>query len=209
LTSRRQEIHQKLSSRQEEIQGRVKELARRADTLKDLIDRLVAEEEARLAAHRPSKKPDGTPAAKAVPEEPVRTGPAFASLTGKLSLPAQGPVIHTFGDKRSPGGRDKGITIQTRSGAQVVAPYDGKVVFAGSFRGYGLILIIDHGQGYHTLLAGFGSVDAAAGQWLLAGEPVGTMISDTGQKPQLYVELRKKGQPVNPLSWFAQNKVNG
>jgi septal ring factor EnvC (AmiA/AmiB activator) len=93
----------------------------------------------------------------------------------------------------------------------VVAPYDGQIVYAGAFRGYGEILIIEHGGRYHTLLAGLERVDAVAGQWILAGEPIGIMGSPQERSPELYLELRHAGQPVNPLPWLAttDNKVQG
>nr|WP_242480579.1 peptidoglycan DD-metalloendopeptidase family protein [Rhodovibrio sodomensis] len=129
---------------------------------------------------------------------------------------------------RRAGGRvsAKGIEIVTRPGAQVVAPYDGKVVYAGPFRGYGRILIIEHGGRYHSLLAGLERIDAVVGQWVLAGEPVGVMAGGAtaggtgaggqinppaGRTPKLYVELRRTGQPINPLPWLARtgDKVRG
>ena len=93
----------------------------------------------------------------------------------------------------------------------MVAPYDGQVVYAGPFRGYGQILIIEHGESYHTLLAGIERIDAVEGQWVLAGEPVGTMERQGTELPKLYLELRHAGQPINPLPWLANfdNKVQG
>ena len=109
------------------------------------------------------------------------------------------------------GTTSKGLTIRTRPDAQVVAPYDGQVVFAGLFRGYGQILIIEHSEGYHTLLSGLSRIDAVPGQWILAGEPVGVMGSREGSAPELYVELRRNGRPINPLPWLAlhNGKVSG
>ena len=88
----------------------------------------------------------------------------------------------------------------------MIAPFDGVVAFAGAFRGYGQLLIIEHSEGYHTLLAGLGRVDGEVGQRVLAGEPVGVMAtSETDGAPSssLYVELRRDGQPINPLPWLA------
>ncbi len=92
-----------------------------------------------------------------------------------------------------------------------MAPYDGLVVFAGPFRGYGRILILEHGEGYHTLLAGLTRIDTVLGQWLAAGEPVGLMEKEDRDAPVLYVELRRNGQPINPLPWLAsqKDKVSG
>ena len=101
----------------------------------------------------------------------------------------------------------KGITLETRRRAQVITPYDGVVLFAGPFRGYGQLLIIEYGDGYHILLAGMDRIDAAVGQSLLAGEPVGTMTD--ASSPELYVELRHDGQPINPLPWLTAGKGKG
>jgi septal ring factor EnvC (AmiA/AmiB activator) len=92
----------------------------------------------------------------------------------------------------------------------VVAPWDGRVEFAGPFRGYGQILIIEHGDGYHSLLAGLERIDVAVGQALVAGEPVGVVKSGEG-KPSLYLELRRHGQPIDPLPWLSlrDEKVTG
>ena len=87
----------------------------------------------------------------------------------------------------------------------MIAPHDGRIEFAGKFRTYGQLLIISHGDGYHTLLAGMENINSIVGQWVLKGEPVGQMSNETGlsnSKQKLYVELRQKGKPVNPLPWM-------
>ena len=84
--------------------------------------------------------------------------------------------------------------------AQVTSPFDGSVIFAGPFRGYGNLIIIDHGQGYLTLLAGLESMDVDVGQMLLAGEPVGQMPDS--KEAKLYVELRHNNHPIDPMAWF-------
>jgi murein hydrolase activator len=129
-----------------------------------------------------------------------------------LIMPVRGQLVVFFGQQ--PTGAEsvsKGISIATRAQAQVVAPYDGQIVYAGEFRGYGQILIIEHGGRYHTLLAGLERIDAVVGQWILAGEPIGIMGSPQERSPELYLELRHAGQPVNPLPWLAttNNKVQG
>jgi septal ring factor EnvC (AmiA/AmiB activator) len=136
----------------------------------------------------------------------------FSAAHGQLAMPARGPVVKSFGAREAYGVTAKGITIKTRAGAEVVAPYDGKVVFAGEFRGYGRILIIEHSEGYHSLLSGLSRIDAVAGQKVLAGEPVGVMgQSDDGNGPELYVELRRNGRPIDPSPWLASQtgKVSG
>ena len=86
-----------------------------------------------------------------------------------------------------------------------------QVVYAVPFRRYGQILIIEHGGRYHTLLAGLDRIHAVVGQWLLAGEPVGVLGSPQSGHPELYFELRRAGQPNNPLPWLATtgDKVRG
>jgi septal ring factor EnvC (AmiA/AmiB activator) len=127
-------------------------------------------------------------------------------------MPARGRLIINYGAQEAGEATgSKGISIETRAFAQVVAPYDGRIAYAGAFRGYGQILIIEHGGRYHTLLAGLDRIDAIAGQWVLAGEPVGLMGRAENNDPMLYLELRRTGQPINPLPWLAttDSKVQG
>ena len=133
-------------------------------------------------------------------------------MRASLTVPVRGEVVRLYGQEGDlPGATSKGISIRSRAGAQVVAPFDGKIAYAGPFRGYGLILIIDHGERYHTILAGFDRIDAVVGQWVLAGEPVAQMGDPAGRNPELYLELRRTGQAINPLPWLATNddKVRG
>ena len=141
----------------------------------------------------------------------VRAFPQGAAIP-LLIMPVRGQLVLAYGQQ--PTGAEaasKGISIATRTQAQVVAPYDGQVVYAGAFRGYGQILIIEHGGRYHTLLAGLERIDAVTGQWILAGEPIGIMGGPQERSPELYLELRHAGQPVNPLPWLAttDDKVQG
>lgn len=135
----------------------------------------------------------------------------FSQAQGRLAFPAQGRMVQAFGERLSTGGDARGITLETQPAAQIVAPYDGQVVFAGPFRDYGQLLIIEHGEGYHMLLAGFERIDSAVSQTLLAGEPVGVMARPTEGSPRLYIELRHDGRPINPLPWLATpiGKVSG
>jgi septal ring factor EnvC (AmiA/AmiB activator) len=146
-------------------------------------------------------------------DEEFAVGSSITLAQGNLRMPASGKVVTLFGEKsRGPDGltvnRSKGIEISTREKAQVVSPFDGKVVFAGPFRGYGRLLIIEHGEGYHSLIAGFDRLDSVVGQYLLAGEPVGIM-GETA--PKLYLEMRQDGEAINPLPWLASKngKVSG
>jgi septal ring factor EnvC (AmiA/AmiB activator) len=162
--------------------------------------------------------PSGT---SLVPGNAGRIKPAipFVSAQGKLPLPAQGRRALAFGDRTQYGGQSKGMVIETRYAAQITSPCDGWVVYAGEFRSYGQLLIINAGGGYHVLLAGLSQIDVRSGQFVLAAEPVGTMSG--GQRntpasaqvsgPVLYVEFRKDGRPIDPGPWWAsgQQKVQG
>jgi len=135
----------------------------------------------------------------------------FAAARGTMPFPARGRLTERFGERTTFGTLARGVTIETQSGAQVIAPHDGRVVFAGPFRSYGQLLIIAHGERYHILLAGLSRVSGVVGQRVLAGEPVGWMSEGDGVKPLLYVEVRRDGEPVNPLAWLAASdgKVSG
>ncbi|MEO3428165.1 peptidoglycan DD-metalloendopeptidase family protein [Pelagibius sp. CAU 1746] len=184
------------------------------------LERQQAEAAARAAA----KAQQAREAAEAASRQVEQDNPQVARLTrpaslrpfpeagASLTVPVRGEVVRLYGqDSDTPGSTDKGISIRARPGAQVVAPFDGKIAYAGPFRGYGLILIIDHGGRYHTILAGFDRIDAVVGQWVLAGEPVARMGDTAGSSPELYLELRRTGQAINPLPWLATNddKVRG
>lgn len=134
---------------------------------------------------------------------------SFSQARGRLTLPVHGRIIRKFGDRDDIGSRSQGLTLLTRATAEVVAPHDGHIAFSGPFRDYGVILIIAHGEGYHTLLAGLAETYVDVGQALLAGEPVGHM--GDGKNRTLYVELRRNGEAINPHPWWASNggKVSG
>lgn len=125
----------------------------------------------------------------------------FARAKGHLTRPVRGNVVTEYGQMVSNGVTSKGIIYKTRPSAQVIAPYDGTVIFSGPFKGYGNIIIVEHGDGYLSLLAGLGNIDCELGQMLLAGEPVATMPDNNNAK--LYLEIRKDRHPINPSPWIA------
>ncbi|MGX9964626.1 murein hydrolase activator EnvC family protein [Roseomonas sp. F4] len=122
--------------------------------------------------------------------------------SGGRALPVTGRIATNWGDA-APGGPHRGLTYAAASGARVVSPCQGRAVYAAPFRSYGLLLIVDCGGGYHFVLAGMDRLDAAAGQRLLAGEPIGILGGSGASGGSLYVELRRNGQPVDPRPWFA------
>ena len=122
--------------------------------------------------------------------------PAPASGLGRYLLPLAGRLIAGFGDLQPGLPRSRGISIAARAGAQAVAPAAGRVAFAGPYRGYGNIVIIEHPGGWTTLVTGLGQLDARIGQRLVAGSPLG--VAGPG-KPLVGLELRRNGEPVDPL----------
>lgn len=147
---------------------------------------------------------------------------AFADARGLLPRPANGRYVRRFGEKDELGGTSQGISISTRPSAQVNSPTDGWVVYAGPFRSYGQLLIINAGGGYHILLAGMERIDVQLGQFVLAGEPIAGMatpqLASAGGEgigsalPVLYIEFRKDGTPIDPAPWWAASsdqKVDG
>jgi murein hydrolase activator len=228
-----------------QIKQAVSDQAQTVTDLSELMDRLdaqiakveVAQYDAEIAAEkalraREQQQALATPANENVVEiKPESTKVAFASpdrlkpampfdaAKGSLRLPAQGRRVKRFGDADAAGGTVKGISLQTRAEARITAPADGWVVYAGEFRSYGQLLIINAGGGYHVLLAGMSRIDVSLGQFVLAGEPIAVMGNsaapsqgvDDSSRPVLYVEFRKDGRPIDPDPWWAEasEKVQG
>lgn len=202
------------------------ELAARAGSLKELIAGMEAQAETLDAERRAAEAKrlrDIELASLPVPQA-NRLGAQglFGSLRGRLAPPAGGKAVLRFGEENDNGSVMQGDTLATQSAAIVAAPADASVLYAGPFRSYGQLLILNAGDGYHIVLAGMERIDVAQGQSVLAGEPVGVMGATQvasaapviGQEagPQLYVEFRKDGQPVDPAPWWAKNpgrKRNG
>ena len=204
-------------------------LARQTESLKELIGKLNQEATARAARELAARAAREAAAAnREAPDSRLPTatpmlGPAvaFASAKGTLPLPVNGTKIRDFGNNDRIGGTEKGLSVATRESAQVTAPCDGWVVYAGPFRSYGQLLILNAGGGYHILLAGMERISVELGQFVLTGEPVAIMGG--GQKtastaavgfsqPILYIEFRKDGTPVDPGPWWAiteSEKVRG
>jgi septal ring factor EnvC (AmiA/AmiB activator) len=203
--------------------ARAAELAKKADNLRDLIAGLEKSlAPATRAAREEAIRKAGRQALAAL-HDPGRLAPAvaFTSLRGQIPVPVNGVKLKDFGAPDGVGGLEKGVSIATRAGAQVTSPADGWVVYAGPFRSYGQLLILNAGGGYHILLAGMDRISVDLGQFVLTGEPVAVMgngsriaaILATGSsQPVLYIEFRKDGAPVDPGPWWAAGegeKVRG
>jgi septal ring factor EnvC (AmiA/AmiB activator) len=197
-------------------------LAQQVDNLKDLIAKLEQGLNPQTRELREAGRSDNRPALSAF-RDPGRLAPAvaFASLRGRMPIPVNGVKLKEFGAPDANGGSEKGISIAARAGAQVTAPADGWVVYAGPFRSYGQLLILNVGGGYHVLLAGMDRISVDLGQFVLTGEPVAVMgngshiaaiLAAGSSQPVLYVEFRKDGVPVDPGPWWAAGegeKVRG
>lgn len=182
--------------------AKLAKLAREATSLRDLVEKLEAKAaEERAEAERLARLQDA-PVPVPRPTAPL-DGKEFASAQGTLPYPVTGRIKVRFGEVEGVG-HARGIRIDGRAGGQVVAPHDGQIVFAGPFRGYGQLLIIAHGGGYHSLIAGMQVLTAEVGQKVLSGEPVGTLGDGTSGPTELYLELRQGGKPVDPEPWLAK-----
>jgi len=227
LIADKKALSQKYIADSRKTARQVAKLSDKARSLRSLIDRLEQEKkrQAKIKAKQPPRKPP--------PRKPQRPsqgqdtggeaedddndleivlgkppeGKPIAKAKGELARPAVGKIVRRYGQKEKLGGKHKGISIKTRKSARVVATYDGQIAFAGPFRGYKQLLIIDHGAGYHTLLTGMDRIDVSVGQWLLSGEPVGVMAAGASKRKNLYFELRKNGAPINPLPWIRQRNA--
>lgn len=219
LLTQRRALAVRTDQQLKDTQVRIRGLAEQAGDLRALIASL----------NEDAKAPGTRNAGQVVTNQIASAGAARSApldgLRGMLTLPANGELISPFGSADGAGGRSPGIYLQTRPGSQVTSPCDGKIMFAGPFRGYGQMLIIAANGGYHVLLAGLTSIDGIVGQVVLAGEPVGKMGArapgrqdvQQGQASKglggdrLYIEFRRNGVPVDPAPWFAalREKVSG
>ena len=203
-------------------------LSRQVESLQGLITKMEQElKSAAKAAATASLQgapaaPGGKPNLGAL-KDPARLTPAiaFASAKALFAFPVNGRKIRDFGGSDGAGGVEKGISLATKPGAQVTTPCDGWVVYAGPFRSYGQLLILNAGGGYHVLIAGMERISVNIGQFVLTGEPVATMgstsqvasiLATTASQPVLYVEFRKDGTPIDSGPWWAASegeKVRG
>ncbi|HEX2654470.1 MAG TPA: peptidoglycan DD-metalloendopeptidase family protein [Xanthobacteraceae bacterium] len=219
LTDERQKKQAETEKALQAEQQRAIALSRQADNLKELIAKLEQEIPSAARASADAKASGDAAAIK----DTGRLAPAiaFASAKGVLPMPVNGVKIRDFGSSDGLGGTEKGLWVASRAAAQVTAPCDGWVVYAGPFRSYGQLLILNAGGGYHVLLAGMERISVDLGQFVVTGEPVAVMgggpqsaaaVAIGSSQPVLYVEFRKDGTPIDPSPWWATNdseKVRG
>ncbi|MEM7214686.1 MAG: peptidoglycan DD-metalloendopeptidase family protein [Pseudomonadota bacterium] len=209
------------------------ELAAQAGSLNELIANLETEIESSRAAAEAARKAEAerelreqeriAAAQKYKLEDsfsdPGRLAPAIAfnKTKGLLPLPVNGVAVSEFGENDGAGSANKGLSLEARENSRVISPADGWIVYAGPFRTYGQLLIINAGAGYHVVMAGMEDINVLPGQFVIVGEPVGKMgaqqVAGVGQidvsttKPILYVEFRKDGKSIDPAPWWAQTNL--
>ncbi len=220
LSAKRQE-RDKTAAELAQEKARSQELAAKAGTLKELIADLEREiESARTAAAKSREAERQARLDQSERQDPFsdpgRLAPAvaFEDTKGRLPRPVSGEMVRDFGQEDEFGSLTQGQSITTRAGSRVTSPSDGWVVYAGPFRSFGQLLILNTGGGYHVLLAGMDRIDAELGQFVLAGEPVGVMgttkwasastIGLGSSQPILYVEFRKDGSAIDPTPWWVR-----
>lgn len=233
LVEARQKAMSEVERALETERKKAAELARQASTLKDLIAAMEREVgSARRGAEAARRADEDRQKTAALPRETgkspfadrSRTAPAvaFADARGLLPLPVSGRLAKKYGDKDEFGGLERGLSIATAAGAAVASPCDCWVSFAGPYRTYGQLLILNAGAGYYIVLAGMERINVEVGQFVQVNEPVAVMgdgsartataIAIGAKQPILYVEFRKDGTAIDPAPWWVkseQEKVRG
>jgi septal ring factor EnvC (AmiA/AmiB activator) len=192
----------RLDARYQDRRSREQALGRDARALEQLLGRLRAAAEARENARREAaaraarERADGVRAASPVP----RTA---APQVGGLGWPASGALLAGFGARMPDGRRSDGLLIGTSAGSPVKSVAAGTVVYAEWMTGYGLLLIVDHGNGYMSLYAHNDALLKSAGEAVRQGDTIATVGTSGGHgRPALYFELRRNGAPVDPATWL-------
>lgn len=184
----RQKIFSELDKDVQKAQKKRKSLAQKIHDLEDLVTSME-EERKNFSTSTSTQK------------HYYRSSRLFADNKGKIAMPVRGKTVTKYGKKKGKNTTTRGTTIETAAGALVTAPFAGEVIFTGPFLKYGDIIILHHEEGFHTLLAGLKEIDVYSGQFLLEGEPIGSMGLKSKEN-RLYIELRKNNQPINPADWI-------
>jgi len=206
-------------------------LAAQARSLREFVERIEREIDAASRAAESARKAIATETreqrerlAALSLRDPARLAPQipFAEARGLLAWPVAGSQSRGFGAADGVGGTTRGISVRTRAGAIVSAPSDAWVMYAGPFRSFGQLLILNAGGGYYLLLAGMTRIDVTLNQFVLAGEPLAVMgesaaaaesvVGAGNGEPVLYIEFRKDGVSIDPTPWWTKSqgeKVRG
>ncbi len=199
LAAKAGSMQELMASLEAEI-GSVRDAQRRAREL----DKQRAEENDGASSFDPNRLPDKNRIAPAF---------AFSSLKGRLALPVRGDVVGAFGDAQGGGRKAQGMTVVARPNALVTAPADGWIIFAGKFRSFGQMVILDVGENYRIVMTGMEKVNVRPGQFVVAGEPVAEMgatriasaaaLSLETEGPTLYIEFWQNKNPIDSRSWWS------
>ena len=193
-----------------DLENQIEAVQKAAEAARIAEEKRKAEEQDRIFAARETQKSDAF-------SDTGRIAPAisFEAAKGLLPLPVAGLQLAGFGEDDGAGDVTNGVSLETRENTRVIAPADSWILYAGPFRSYGQLLIMNAGQGYHVVLAGMDKINVQPGQFVLVGEPVGTMgsqrVASTGvvdinsTNPILYVEFRKDGKSIDPAPWWSVN----
>jgi len=198
--------------------ARAAELASKAKSLEDLLaalDKKKRDDEARQLAEARAAEQAAAEAKRKQDELIMQSALPLSAARGKLALPVNGRITRHFGDDTGLGTSLQGMAIGTEPNMNVISPVAAKVEFAGPFRSYGELLILNAGEGYLVLLAGMKQISVELGQTVKAGEPLGQMgdgpsnlavLGETAKIPELYVEFRKDNTAIDPAPWWAADR---
>jgi len=173
---------------------------RRAAQTQLARDATAAERRARTLAQEARNLRELAQRAAATPRRP---GTGSGVVPAAWLAPAQGSIARAYGARDGQGPAAQGATLHTRASAQVVSPAGGEVAYAGLFRSYGQVLILNLDGGYVLVLTGLETISVQAGETVRAGQPIGEMPSSDTSAPELYVEVRREGRTIDPGRWLA------
>ena len=204
-----EEIRNARAIEKEKLDRTAKKYARQRNELDKLLQKRSAQNEKLKGQHLALQKKlrDLSARAKSISELSAGVGSSEMSADShfsrrKLNLPVRGRVVVRFAEKTALGLKSDGWRVRTRGDALVMAPADGVVKFADSFRGFGKVVIMSHKNGYNTVMTNLGNIDVMLEQEVLAGEPIGRMNPD---KPEMYLEVRRGNKAVDPARLFKEN----
>lgn len=203
-----EDIRNKRAIEKEKLDRTAKKYAKEKTELDKLLKTRSAQNEKLKNQHTALKKKlrELSERAKSISELSAGVGSSQMSADSrfsrrKLNLPVRGKVVVRFAEKTALGLKSDGWRIRTRGDALVLAPADGVVKFADSFRGFGKVVIMSHKNGYNTVMTNLGNIDVMLEQEVLAGEPIGRMNPD---KPEMYLEVRRGNSAVDPARLFKE-----
>ncbi len=206
LVSQKSKLEASISADHAAVQKRVASLASEADSLRDLIRQFESIARGVVPRLKPKKGERSNPRSPvtstprtSIPADPVKLPPGtvpFEKAQSRIKAPVRGRITKSYSSAR------QGITVSTQSKAAIISPYAGRVEFAGAFKNFQNVIILNMGGGYFILLTGIGETYVNAGEMVAAGEALGLMPFNTQETLDLYIEIRKNGSAVNPMPWL-------